>query len=78
MAKESTTDAAAALQSISATGRIEKMLTTEEAARALNLKPGTLRRWACMGSGPIRPIKIYGRLGWFEKDISNLLNRHDF
>ena len=39
-------------------------LTTDEAAFFLNRKPQTLRAWSCMEHGPIRPIKINGRLAW--------------
>jgi hypothetical protein len=37
---------------------------TAAAAAYLNRRPQTLRSWACHGSGPIRPIRIYGRLAW--------------
>ncbi len=39
-------------------------LTTEEAAYYTNRKPQTLRAWACLENGPIRPIRINGRLAW--------------
>lgn len=50
-----------------------KTLTTAEAARELNRRPQTLRRWACNGSGPIRPVRILGRLHWKTADIERLL-----
>jgi hypothetical protein len=31
---------------------------------ALNRAPQTLRKWACLENGPIRPIRINGRLAW--------------
>lgn len=43
--------------------------TTETAAKELNRKPQTLRKWACLESGPIRPIRINGRLAWRVTDI---------
>ncbi len=49
-------------------------VTTAEAARLLNRKPQTLRKWACHEDGPIRPVRIYGRLSWRTQDILNLLN----
>lgn len=53
---------------------IERSLTTDEAAAALNRKPQTLRKWACLECGPIRPVRICGRLAWRVSDIQNLLN----
>lgn len=52
---------------------IEPILTTEEAAAALNLKPQTLRKWACLENGPIRPVRIARRLAWKVVDIQALL-----
>ena len=49
-------------------------LPTDEAALALNRKPQTLRKWACLENGPIRPIRINGRLAWRISDIQQLLN----
>lgn len=56
------------------TGHAAKTLTTAEAARELNRQPQTLRRWACEGTGPIRPVRILGRLHWKTCDIERLLN----
>ncbi|MCO4879557.1 helix-turn-helix domain-containing protein [Paraburkholderia caribensis] len=53
---------------------IEATLTTDEAAAAINRKPQTLRKWACLENGPIRPIRINGRLAWKVADIQALLN----
>ena len=55
------------------TKTLPAILTTEEAARALNRRPQTLRRWACLGDGPIRPVRINGRLGWRVEDLRRLL-----
>lgn len=41
-----------------------RIVSTDEAALLLNRKPQTLRKWACLENGPIRPVRIYGRLGW--------------
>ncbi len=49
-----------------------RVLPTHEAANVLNLKPQTLRKWATHG-GPIRPVKIGGRLGWRATDLERLL-----
>ena len=37
---------------------------TAAAAFYLNRKKQTLREWACSDRGPIRPIRINGRLAW--------------
>ena len=49
------------------------VLTTAEAAYYLNRKQQTLRIWACRESGPIRPIRVYGRLGWRLADVRRCL-----
>ena len=48
-------------------------ITTEEAALALNRKPQTLYKWACEGSGPVRPIRQFGRLGWPVTELAHVL-----
>jgi hypothetical protein len=50
------------------------VLDTNEAAFHLGRKPQTLRKWACHEDGPIRPIRINGRLAWSVISIKNLLN----
>ena len=44
------------------------------AAFHLLRQPQTLRAHACLGIGPIRPIRINGRLAWRVADIRALLN----
>lgn len=39
-------------------------LSTEEAAYYLLRQPQTLRGWACLEKGPIRPLRINGLLAW--------------
>jgi hypothetical protein len=51
------------------------VLSTAEAAAAIKRKPQTLRKWACLENGPIRPIRIHGRLAWYVDDINTLLER---
>ena len=46
---------------------------TAAAAHFLNRRPQTLRGWACHEDGPIRPIRINGRLAWRTADIRALL-----
>lgn len=40
------------------------VVNTERAAYYLNRKPQTLRGWACHDDGPLRPLRINGRLAW--------------
>lgn len=49
-------------------------LTTEEAAHYLNRRPQTLRAWACLENGALRPVRISGRLAWPVAAIRALLN----
>lgn len=46
---------------------------TEQAAYYLNRRPQTLRHHACMENGPIRPLRIHGRLAWPVAAIRALL-----
>jgi len=52
-------------------------LNTEETAFYLNRKPQTLRVWACLENGPIKPIRINRRLAWKVSEIKNLLSVED-
>lgn len=45
---------------------------TEQAAYYLNRRPQTLRIWA-MGSGPILPLRINGRLAWPVAELRRVL-----
>lgn len=49
-------------------------IPTDAAAHHLNRASQTLRAWSCLENGPIRPIRINGRLAWSVADIKNLLN----
>jgi len=50
---------------------------TKDAARHLSRAEQTLRIWACNDNGPIRPIRINGRLMWPVADIKRLLGIGD-
>jgi len=50
------------------------VLPTNDAAPAINRAPQTLRKWACLENGPIRPVRINGRLAWRVSDLMALLN----
>ena len=47
-------------------------LKTEEAAYYLNRRPQTLRGWACLENGPIRPRRIGGLLAWPTAGVKEL------
>lgn len=49
-------------------------LPTPEAAFHLNRAEQTLRLWAMRESGPIRPIRINGRLAWPVAELRRILN----
>jgi hypothetical protein len=53
---------------------LPEVLPTREAAAAINRSPKTLRIWACLDNGPIRPVRIHGRLAWRVADLKALLN----
>ena len=50
----------------------QQLLTTDEAAAFLQFAPQTLRKWACYGSGPVRPVKVQNRLRWRLADLEKL------
>lgn len=47
---------------------------TDAAAYYLNRQPQTLRAWACLENGALRPVRINGRLAWSVASIRALLN----
>lgn len=47
---------------------------TDAAAFYLNRRPQTLRAWACLENGAMRPVRINGRLAWSVAAIRSLLN----
>jgi hypothetical protein len=58
----------------------ETRFTVETASAAfhLNRRPQTMRSWACFENGPIRPIRIHGRLAWRVSDIRTMLGCSPF
>lgn len=46
---------------------------TAAAAFHLGRQPQTLRGWACHEDGPLRPLRINGRLAWPVAEIKKLL-----
>lgn len=49
-------------------------IATDAAAYYLMRRPQTMRAYACLENGPIRPIRINGRLAWSVADIKQLLS----
>ena len=43
------------------------------AAYHLNRQPQTLRAWACLQSGPLRPVRVHGRLAWPVAELRRVL-----
>jgi hypothetical protein len=53
---------------------LPQVLCTADAAKSIGREPQTLRKWACLESGPIKPIRINGRLHWRVSDLERLLS----
>jgi len=49
------------------------VLMTASAAAALGRAPQTLRKWASHDCGPIRPLRVGGRLAWKVADVRRVL-----
>jgi len=45
---------------------------TDCAAFHLNRRPQTLRGWACLENGPLRPLRMHGRLMWRTSELRRL------
>jgi hypothetical protein len=52
---------------------VAQYVDTAAAATLLNVAPQTMRRWACEGSGPLRPVRVNGRLRWAVEGIQAVL-----
>lgn len=48
-------------------------LPTPEAAYHLNRAQQTLRLWAMRENGPVRPVRVHGRLAWPVADLRRIL-----
>jgi hypothetical protein len=46
---------------------------TEQAAYYLDRREQTLRGWACNEDGPLRPMRISGRLAWPVAELRRVL-----
>lgn len=66
--------AAKTIQPVSLERETRAALPTPEAAFHLNRAQQTLRLWAMRdGSGPIRPMRINGRLAWPVSELRRVL-----
>ena len=43
------------------------------AAYHLSRRPQTLRTWACLENGPLRPFRVQGRLAWPVAELRRVL-----
>lgn len=62
------------INALLANAGLPEVLPTDQAAALINRRPQTLRKWACLECGPIRPIRINGRLAWKLNDLMKLLS----
>jgi hypothetical protein len=46
---------------------------TATAAYHLSRQPQTLRAWACLENGPLRPVRVHGRLAWPVSELRRVL-----
>ena len=46
---------------------------TATAAYHLSRQPQTLRGWACLENGPLRPVRVHGRLAWPVSELRRVL-----
>lgn len=61
------------IQLIPLTQETRSAVPTAEAAAHLNRAKQTLWLWACKEKGPIRPMRVMGRLAWKVSDIKRIL-----
>lgn len=58
---------------VALTDETRSAVDTACAAFHLSRQPQTLRGWACREDGPLRPIRVNGRLAWKTEDLRRLL-----
>lgn len=49
------------------------VVDTATAAYHLSRRPQTLRGWACKEDGPLRPVRVHGRLAWPVAELRRIL-----
>lgn len=52
---------------------VRAALPTREAAAHMGRAQQTLRLWACREDGPLRPLRIHGRLAWPVSELRRVL-----
>lgn len=62
-----------AFQPVSLEHETRAGLPTSEAAFHLNRAQQTLRLWAMREDGPLRPVRVNGRLSWRVADLRRVL-----
>ena len=65
--------AAITIQPVALERETRAALPTSEAAYHLNRAQQTLRLWAMRGDGPLRCLRINGRLAWPVADLKRIL-----
>lgn len=65
--------AAKAIQPVALEQETRSGLPTCEAAFHLNRAQQTLRLWAMREDGPLRPVRVHGRLSWPVAEIKRVL-----
>ena len=58
---------------VSLASEIRAAVDTATAAYHLNRQPQTLRGWACLENGPLRPVRVHGRLAWSVAELRRVL-----
>lgn len=49
------------------------LMKSHEVAQALRLSHATIRSWSAHGGGPIKPVKIGGRVFWKREEVDCLV-----
>ncbi len=58
---------------VSLAAETRSAVDTATAAYHLSRQPQTLRGWACREDGPLRPVRVHGRLAWPVAELRKLL-----
>lgn len=58
---------------VALTAETRAAVDTATAAYHLNRQPQTLRGWACREDGPLRPLRVHGRLAWPVAELRRVL-----
>lgn len=58
---------------VSLAAETRAVVDTATAAYHLNRQPQTLRAWASREDGPLRPVRVHGRLAWPVAELRRVL-----